>query len=189
MLFVLIAVPITAVFLSRKINQRISKREMEITIITANEHKQYIKDFSLDEDTLSITHNEKEYSGTIKDAWKKQKNLMDRLKGVQRYLMVFFEWVDDTKDKTKTIQPINKALVPETTSEILMKIKKYRGVNPAIDSQYSDSGGGLSNWMLIIVIVAVLIMGLLAAFQLGLITIPGAAEPQANIALIWGLVQ
>lgn len=175
LLIFLIIIPFAAVFLSRKINQRISSREVEIVIITDNEHYSEIQEITDLEAMIKTVFKESTYAAGFKDAWTKKKSIMDRLKGVERYLVMFFEFVED---EDTMIKPINKATVPETTSDILYKIKKYRGVNPALEGQFKESGGGIPNWILIIVLFAVLVLGLIAALQLGLISMPlGVGNP------------
>lgn len=169
----MIMVPILSVYFSRKINERVSSKEIELVIITDSEHRsKKINDTT--DGFFSTSFEEFDYHGTIKDCWKKKRTIIDKLRGNQKYFLVFYEALKDTKNKTPEIKPINKAKLAENTSDILMKIKRYRGVNPALDSQFKEKSGGIPNWILVIVLFAVLILGLLAAAQMGLIKLPSA---------------
>lgn len=183
MLLILIGLPLLIAYLTRKINQRITKREVEIVIITDSEH--YSKKVEAANERASIDFGEKTYAGTLKDAWELQQTFIEKIKGIHRYLLIFYEFIEDKKLKAQPeIKPINKAIIPKTSADILMKIKKYRGVNPALESQFKEQGKGLPNWLLVVALLAVMILGLLAAVQIGLINLPTAGTKLLALMVI-----
>lgn len=110
------------------------------------------------------------YKGTINQAWIKKIGLFDRINKIKgEYLLIFNEYIEDKK-KAKEINPIVNAVEPENNAETLTIVNLYRGVNPAIDSQFSEKKGlQLPSWALIIVIMALIVAGIIVASQQGLI--------------------
>lgn len=187
LMLVLIGVPLIAVKVSMKISSRVTSREIRVVIITDNSHHLEKGELQPLENSVTTWLNNEPYTASIDDMWKIRGNIIDRLKGKRKYLALFHELIPDDKQPELTAKPINKASIPVNSSDILAKIKKYRGVNPALQGQFKEAGGGLPSWVLIIALVAVLFIGLLAAAQMGFIDLPTGAAAAKKTGVILSL--
>lgn len=168
----LILIPV-AIWIIYKNNQRPLKNWFKIVIFREN-HSPIYRQLKTELNRFSITiGNNIVYEASTDQAWKIEPQLLDKFlnRVAGRYLFLFRAPTIDPKTKKPTDPEIlSRAAIPINSSEVLYKVKKYRGVRQGIEDQFRQpSSFNVPPWALIVVLIALLLLGVVLADQLGLL--------------------
>lgn len=175
--FFLIIVMICAiagiVYLSKKAPARKTKNVYEIVIITSKSHSKSKEEHPKTVDSICVIYEDHEYKAKNTEAYIIPLNGVTKwIHGInEKYLCLFHEY--DQKNNPSP-RPIQNSKSPSRTAKMLYKVRTYRGLKGAIESQFKDtSRGGLPSWVLVIAVIAVVLAALIMAAKTGIINIPG----------------
>lgn len=162
------------VYLSRQPKKTV----FEVVIQKPTELLKIIRSYKKGTEKFSILDGVEVYEGSIKDCWIYPLNWIDKnLSRIDaKYLALFIEPQPDPKKKGSILAPecLSIPVQPANDSDILWRVKKYRGVDKAIESQFKQSGGlGIPSWALILIVLVVIAGAAIAAQQAGIIHLGG----------------
>lgn len=123
--------------------------------------KNYWEEKKVDGESITVEWNNQSYTGTVRDSW------FTRYGGLGRWfhgeegehLLIFHE---------KASEPIIHGVVPEISSQNLMKAYNYKGVDPALKDQFTErSALDLPWWAIVTFLVVFIVVFLIIAFKQG----------------------
>lgn len=145
------------------------KKEFKLVVFTEGKTYRETKTSDNDEETFSI--DSREYPCKKVDAWITPLQWGDRLlKRIEARYLFLYRLPKKTAQQKGEPEPVilNKGKEAENSSQILWKVKKYRGVKEGIEDQFKQPAAfNIPSWALIVVVIALLLLGVVLLEQMG----------------------